>query len=444
LLGLGPVARTRIDRALRGLAVVYIVAIGVGVVAYKAAFAEVVTSDPFFAAYGLVVAAYLLSRFVVSLWYVPGPERGLVPHVAVVVPAFNEEEAIGDGIASLLAQSYPPEKLELVVVDDGSTDGPAREIELARDRVPGGRERVQAISFPHNRGKRAAMAAGIRATSAEIIAFVDSDSVLEPDALRTLVQRFADRRVGAVCGHADVLNAKESLLTRMQTVRYYVAFRVIKAAESVFNAVTCCSGCFAAYRREAIAPHLERWEHQRFLGAPATFGDDRSLTNAVLRGWRVVYEANAVSRTIVPATMKRFLVQQVRWKRSWTRESLVVARFIWRKNPLAAAATYLSVVLPLLAPFAAVRALVWLPAGGRSPWVYLLGVYAVALMYGLYYAARRKADDALWMWGCAFVLFYLTVLVWQTYYAVFTATRTTWGTRPSTHGASAPVSETAA
>ena len=66
--------------------------------------------------------------------------------------------------------------------------------------------RVRVIDLGANRGKRAAMAAGIRATDAEIIAFVDSDSVLEPDALRRLVQGFADPQVGAICGHADVLN----------------------------------------------------------------------------------------------------------------------------------------------------------------------------------------------------------------------------------------------
>ena len=91
------------------------------------------------------------------------------------------------------------------------------------------------IDFPENCGKRAAMAAGIRATEAEVIVFVDSDSVVEPGALRMLVQPLHDSRVGAVCGHADVLNVRESWLTRMQAVRYFVAFRVVKAAESVFG-----------------------------------------------------------------------------------------------------------------------------------------------------------------------------------------------------------------
>ena len=423
--------KRNVDLLLRGLAAFYLVVLIGAVIVYKGAFVEVVAFDPFFGIYGLVVVTYILSRFAISLFYRSHRDAGLEPPVAVIVPAFNEEEAIAASIQAILDQDYPAEKLEVVVVNDGSTDATGREIERVRATAPG---RVVPVHFPANRGKRAAMAAGIRRTSADVIAFVDSDSVLEPDALRRLMQGFADERVGAVCGHADVLNVRESLLTRMQAVRYFVAFKVIKAAESVFDAVTCCSGCFAAYRRAAIARHLEEWEHQTFLGAPATFGDDRSLTNYVLRDWKVTYEARAVSHTIVPATFKQFLVQQARWKRSWTRESLIVGRFVWRKHPAAAAATYVGVILPLLAPLAAVRAMVYQPlfAGTGWPVLYVLGIYAVALIYGLYYALRHGRYDTMWIWGVVFVFFYLAFLVWQTYYAMLTANRTTWGTRPST------------
>ena len=97
-----------------------------------------------------------------------------------------------------------------------------------------------------------------------------------------------------------MLNLHDTWLTKMQAVRYFVAFKVVKAAESLFSAVTCCSGCFSAYRREAVMPHLEWWENQTFLGVESTFGDDRSLTNCVLRDWKVRYESQAVSHTIVP------------------------------------------------------------------------------------------------------------------------------------------------
>ena len=210
------------------------------------------------------------------------------------MPAFNEEAAIARSLRSLLAVDYPADKLEIVAVDDGSTDNTLIELRGVEEEAAG---RVRVISFVSNRGKRAAMAEGVRATDAEIIAFVDSDSVLEPDALRRLVQAFADREVGAVCGHADVFNVHHTWLTKMQAVRYYVAFRVCKAAESIFGAVTCCSGCFSAYRRAAIMPQLEWWEDQKFLGRPSTFGDDRSLTNCVLRDWRVVYHSEAIAHT---------------------------------------------------------------------------------------------------------------------------------------------------
>lgn len=422
----------KLDLALRLFAGVYLVTLLIAVVVYKAAFAQMLFIDPYFAAYGIVVAAFIVTRFALSLAYRPARDAGLEPYVAIVMPAFNEEEAIASSIRSLLALDYPQDKLEVVVVNDGSGDNTLAEISAVARANP----RVEVIDFPKNRGKRAAMAAGIRATSAEVIAFVDSDCELEPDALRIIVQGFANPRVGAIAGHANVLNVNESWLTKMQAVRYFVAFKVNKAAESVFDVVTCCSGCFSVYRRAAIMPKLDWWEHQTFLGAPSTFGDDRSLTNCVLRGWKVRYESRAVSHTIVPATFKVFMTQQLRWKRSWTRESLIVGTFMWRKNPLGSIAVYVGILLPLVAPVTAVRAVLFQPViqGAGAPLIYLAGIYMMALAYGLYYALRHSRYDALWIWGVVFCFFYLAFLLWQTYYAMLTTRSASWGTR----GASPP------
>ena len=427
-----PPRPTFVDRLARLAAGGYLVLLLAAVVFYKAVFYEALVLSPLLGAYGLVVAGYIVSRFSLSLFYRPARDVGLEPRVAIVMPGFNEQEAIASSLRSLLALEYPQAKLEIVAVNDGSTDGTLAEMRRVQ-REAGGR--VQVIDLGENQGKRAAMAAGIRSTSAEIVAFVDSDSVVEPDALRILVQGFADRRVGAICGHADVLNVDETWLTKMQAVRYFVAFKVVKAAESLFSAVTCCSGCFSAYRREAILPHLDWWEHQSFLGRPSTFGDDRSLTNCVLRSWKVRYEARAVSHTLVPSGLRQFMTQQLRWKRSWTRESLIVARFIWRKNPIAALSTYVSIVLTLVAPFVAVRAALLMPllAGGAIPVIYILGVYAGAVAYGLYYTTRKKHYDGLWIYGVAFCFFYV-LFMWQTYWAIFTSRSASWGTRPATAG----------
>ncbi|HYN49405.1 MAG TPA: glycosyltransferase family 2 protein [Thermoleophilaceae bacterium] len=421
---------TVLDGLLRVMAGAYLALLLAAVLLYKAAFLEMLLVDPVLTAYGLVVCAYIISRFGLSLIYRSALDRGLEPAVAVVMPAFNEEAAIAGSLRSLLALDYPRDKLKIVAVDDGSTDRTLAEMRAVAAADP----RMRVIAFPENRGKRAAMAAGIRTTGAEIVAFVDSDSELEPDALRQLVQGFADPKVGAVCGHADVLNVGESWLTRMQAVRYYAAFRVVKAAESVFGTVTCCSGCFSAYRREAIEPRLGWWEQQRFLGRQSTFGDDRSLTNCVMRDWKTRYEAKAVSHTIVPAGFSKFMRQQLRWKRSWTRESLIVSGFVWRRNPAASLAVYVGIALPLVAPVVAVRAVLWQPliGAGGPPVIYLVGVYAMALAYGLYYAVRHDRYDPLWIFGVVFCFFYLVFLLWQTYYAMATARASGWGTRPTT------------
>jgi hyaluronan synthase len=352
------------------------------------------------------------------------------------MPGFNEEAAIGDSLRALLQLNYPPDRLGVVAVNDGSTDNTLQEMRKVAAIANG---RVRVINFERNRGKRAAMAAGIRSTEADIIAFVDSDSVLDPDAMRILVQGFHDPEVGSICGRAEVLNVRQNWITKMQAVRYFVAFSVNKAAESVFGTVTCCSGCFSAYRREAILPWLDWWENQKFLGRESTFGDDRSLTNCVLRGWKVKYESRAISHTIVPSTIRQFMKQQLRWKRSWTRESLIVSAFIWRKNPIAALCVYVGILLPLVAPIVAVHALIMIPAqGGGAPVLYLMGVYAMSVCYGLYYAARRPRYSDLWCYGIIFCFFYLAFLLWQTYWAMATSRTSAWGTRPSTAGLSSP------
>ena len=127
----------------------------------------------------------------------------------------------------------------------------------------------------------------------------------------------------------------------------------------------------------------------------------------------------------------QFMRQQIRWKRSWTRESLRVGSFIWRKQPPAALATYAGILLPLVAPVTAVRAVFFSPVieGAGAPLIYLLGIYAMAVAYGLYYAVRHPRYDTMWVYGIVFVFFYLAVLLWQTYWAILTARSSAWGTR---------------
>ena len=160
-----------------------------------------------------------------------------------------------------------------------------------------------------------------------------------------------------MAGHTDVANLQHNVLTRMQAMQYYVAFRIYKSAEALFGSVMCCSGCFSAYRRDAVVPVLDAWLGQTFLGQPSTFGDDRSLTNFVLHRWRVLYAPDARATTNVPEHLKQFLRQQLRWKKSWLREIPRATRAVLHKHPIMVTMFILSIVLPLLAPQVVLRAM---------------------------------------------------------------------------------------
>jgi hyaluronan synthase len=381
---------------------------------------------PFLNAYSVGVAAFILSRFVIALFYRAPRDIGLEPTVSIVITAFNEEDAVYRTVAYCYAVDYPRKKLEVIAVDDGSKDRTYDELRRARERWPD----LLIERFAKNKGKREAMAAGARRGRGEILLYVDSDSFLRRDAVRKIVQGFADPEVAAVSGHTDVANAHVNMLTRMQDVRYYVAFRVMKAAESVFGAVTCCPGCFSAYRRSSVLSILDRWLHQRFLGVQATFGDDRSLTNFLLRRYKVIYSADAVAVTLVPEHHLKFLKQQLRWKKSWLRECLIAATFMWKKHPLAVVGFYAQLVFPIIAPILLLRAFVWLPitAGdAASMAIYGLGVLMIGLVFSSYYLFWRASGS--WIYGAYFTIYYMFVLVWQMPYAIATSRDNRWGTR---------------
>jgi hyaluronan synthase len=315
--------------------------------------------------------------------------------------------------------------LQFIVVNDGSTDGTSGAIAEALKVYEG----VELIEFEKSRGKRHALGAGAELATGEILVFIDSDSFLDPDALKNLVKPFADPEIAAVTGHCDVENVWTNALTRMQAVRYYIAFRVIKAAESVFDSVTCLSGPLAAYRRTAFDDVKEGWLTQTFLGQPATYGDDRSLTNSLLmRGCKVVYAEDARVTTVVPDDHHTFLRQQLRWKRSWFRESMRACGFFWKRPPLMSISFYLGFILPLLGPAVVLRSLVYVPlTQSGSPFVYIFGVILMSGLISTTYLFIRRSR--LWYYGLLFCFYYMFVLIWQLPWAVVTSYKTQWGTR---------------
>jgi len=382
--------------------------------------------DPHLFAYGTAVILYLLSRLAFASFYRP-QERGnsdYAPTVSLIIPCYNEEDSIERTILHALDQRYPEDRYEVIVADDGSTDRSQEVLEILARRFA----QLKHVTLTKNVGKRRAMAAAYGLSSGEIVAFCDSDSFLQPDAIEKLVIPFEDAKIGAVCGHCEVHNKWTNIYTKMQSVRYFLAFRIMKAAESVFDSVTCLSGPLAGYRRDEIDPVIDRWINQRFLGVEATFGDDRSLTNFILPTTKIVYQSTAITSTIVPSTFEQLLRQQMRWKRSWIRESVRASRFMWRKQPFMATSFYLGFILPMIAPLVALRALLYIPVRfGGSPDGYFFGILCISGIFSAVYLLDRRSR--LWTYGIAFSYFYLFVLLWQLPLATATYWVKGWGTR---------------
>lgn len=374
--------------------------------------------------YGLAVGTYLLTRFLFAGFYRPPKRRDDAPKISVIIPALNEEAHVQRTLERALESDYPPELLQVITINDGSRDRTLDVMHQVRDNYP----ELVVIDFGEQRGKRHALAAGTKLATGEILVFVDSDSVLHPDALRNIVDGFADPGVAAVCGHCEVENEWTNLLTKMQAVRYFIGFRVMKGAESIFDSVTCLSGPLAAYRRDALMPVLDEWIRQTFLGRPATYGDDRSLTNFLLKRWKIRYDSRARTRTMVPENYRTFFRQQMRWKRSWFRESVRAAGFMWRKEPLMWLSFYLGLILPVLGPAIVFRAILYVPLFHHgTPFMYMFGILLMSvLMSSAYLFAKRSR---LWAYGIPFCFFYMFVLVWQLPVAILSFWVPRWGTR---------------
>ena len=234
--------------------------------------------------------------------------------------------------------------------------------------------------------------------------------------------------MGGVSGRTDVANTYTNALTKMQAVRYSIAFRIMKAAEGYFDAATCLSGPLSCYRRDLVLKYMDAWLNQRFLGQKATFGDDRSMTNFILRRNRTTYQDSAVCMTIVPRSYSVFLRQQMRWKRSWLRESLIASRFMWKKEPFMSLGFYMGVLVPIAAPVVVIYNLLFVPIMHRVfPVSFVVGMLMMALLMSMAQLLIRRSTT--WIYAMWFCVYYEAVLLWQMPVAWVTFWKTTWGTR---------------
>ncbi|MEU5097292.1 glycosyltransferase [Streptomyces sp. NPDC020996] len=332
-----------------------------------------------------VIGALVISRFVLMLllsgiharrvrrrrfsWGPPVTEP-----VSVLVPAYNEAKCIENTVRSLMASEHP---IEVLVIDDGSSDGTARIVEAMG--LPGVR-----VVRQLNAGKPAALNRGLANARYDIIVMMDGDTVFEPSTVRELVQPFGDPKVGAVAGNAKVGN-RDSLIGAWQHIEYVMGFNLDRRMYDILRCMPTIPGAVGAFRRSAL---------ERVGGmSDDTLAEDTDITMAMHRdGWRVVYAEKARAWTEAPESVQQLWSQRYRWSYGtmqaiWKHRRALIergpsGRFGRVGLPLV---SLFMVVAPLLAPLIDVFLIYGLVFGPTEKtivaWFGVLAVQAVCAAY---------------------------------------------------------------
>ncbi|MEU1919709.1 glycosyltransferase [Streptomyces albogriseolus] len=294
--------------------------------------------------------------------------------VTVLVPAYNEAKCIENTVNSLMASDHP---IEVLVIDDGSTDGTARIVEAM------GLPNVRVIR-QLNAGKPAALNRGLANARYGIVVMMDGDTVFEPSTVRELVQPFGDPRVGAVAGNAKVGN-KDSLIGAWQHIEYVMGFNLDRRMYDILRCMPTIPGAVGAFRKSALEP----------IGGMSddTLAEDTDVTMALHRaGWRVVYAENARAWTEAPETVQQLWSQRYRWSYGTMQAIWKHRRALVDKGPSGRFGrvglpfvSLFMIVAPLLAPLIDVFLLYGLVFGPTQQtilaWLGVLAIQAVCAAY---------------------------------------------------------------
>tara|TARA_R110002033_G_scaffold26394_5_gene60331 strand:- start:43970 stop:45415 length:1446 start_codon:yes stop_codon:yes gene_type:complete len=355
-----------------------------------------------------------------------------LPTVTVIVPAYNEGKQVWATLMSLAKSEYPEAKLQLLAIDDGSKDDTWYWMNEAKKALG---DRVTIYQQPENMGKRHALYRGFNLGTGDVFVTVDSDSVVNADTLRNLVSPFVvNEKCGAVAGNIQVLNNNTAILPKMLNVSFVLSFEFRRSAESKLNTVLCTPGALAAYRSKAVFACLPEWINQTFMGQASDIGEDRAMTNMILKqGYHVLFQRNAYAYTNVPEKYKGLYKMFIRWGRSNVRENIVMAKYVFtnfrKETKVGARLLFISQALKIIMTYPFLLFMLYFIIS--HPVLFLsstlLSILVLSTFSVMFYAKRYSISGAFWAY--AYSILFTFGLFWITPYAIATASRRGWLTR---------------
>lgn len=355
-----------------------------------------------------------------------------LPRCTVIVPAYNEGKLVWQTLHSIAASNYPHDKLQLIAIDDGSKDDTWQWIQKAREELG---DRVEIYQQPENKGKRHALYRGFHLATGDIFVTIDSDSIVMEDTLRNLVSPFVvNHNCGAVAGNVKVLNGNQALIPRMLSVSFAYSFEFIRSAQSTLGTVLCTPGALAAYRKDAVMKCLPDWINQTFMGQPTDIGEDRAMTNMILKqGLDVMFQKNAHVLTNLPEKYKNLYKMFIRWERSNVRENIMMSKFAFTdfRDGAKSGPRLLLINQWLRVIFAYPVVIMMIVFLLTDPVLYLstklCGIVIFSSIPAFYYAVNHSKTESIWAY--TYSIFYAFSLFWIIPYAIATARKRGWLTR---------------
>lgn len=230
------------------------------------------------------------------------------PTVSIVVPSFNEEKTIAATLTSLLALEYPKEKLEIIVVNDGSKDNTGKIAEEFAQKHP----QIKYF-YKENGGKYTALNYAIERSTSELIGCLDADSFAAPDALIEMVKKFEDEQDAYAIMPAMRVAEPKSMLERMQAVEYTFGVFYKKMFDNI-GALNVLPGPFSFYRR-SVFNIVGPFHH-------AHNTEDMEIAFRMHKhGLKIVNAHHAMVYTTVPKTVRTLLKQRTRWSQGFLENS---------------------------------------------------------------------------------------------------------------------------
>ncbi len=253
----------------------------------------------------MFIAIYMFSFFVIltfknrkELFSYPKPNTNF--SISVLIPAHNEEKSIAETIENIMLSNYPKDKLEIIIINDGSKDNTAEIVRKFEKKY----SNLKLIDKP-NSGKADSLNLGIKKARGELIAIVDADSFPSPESLKKLTGYFNNPKMGAVTSFVTIRNKNENFLTKIQSLEYIVMAWNRKLLDFI-DSVSVTNGPLSLYRKSIL---LE-------IGG----FDKNSITEDIEVTWNILdheYKTalcfDAHVTTITPSKFKPWLRQRTRW-----------------------------------------------------------------------------------------------------------------------------------